>query len=115
MGAVGDETVTRKKALIIAISEYDKANHLEDLPFCRNDGDEMINVLKSQGYEILDNHKLVGYVKYDVMWNVVARNSPLTYVLDRLRQILTIRVGMAFLITKLNDLPIVNPVQQEVW
>jgi Flp pilus assembly protein TadD len=71
MGTPGDEAVTRKRALIIAVSDYDKANHLEDLPFCKNDGDEMIEVLKSQGYEILDNHKLVGKVKYDVMWKAI--------------------------------------------
>ena len=62
-----DETVARRKALIIAVSEYDKANHLENLPFCKNDGNEIISVLKCKGYEISDNHKLVGYVKYDVM------------------------------------------------
>jgi hypothetical protein len=67
METPGEETVARRKALIIAVSEYNKANHLENLPFCKNDGNEIISVLKSQGYEISDNHKLVGYVKYDVM------------------------------------------------
>jgi len=35
METPGEETVARRKALIIAVSEYNKANHLENLPFCK--------------------------------------------------------------------------------
>jgi hypothetical protein len=51
-----------KKALIIAVSHYDL---LQPLTFCMNDGNEMFTTLKSLGYEIHDNHKLIGRVKWD--------------------------------------------------
>jgi hypothetical protein len=51
-----------RKALIIAVSHYD---HLQPLTFCMNDGNEMFTTLKSLGYEIHDNHKLIGRVKWD--------------------------------------------------
>jgi hypothetical protein len=52
-----------KKALIISVSEYSSTNHLKPLSFCKNDGEEMYELLKSLGYEILEDHKLIGYVK----------------------------------------------------
>jgi len=46
-----------KKALIISVSDYD---NLENLEFCRNDGNEMYQTLQDLGYEILDNRKIIG-------------------------------------------------------
>ena len=57
---------TRKKALIIAISEYND-NHLRPLEFCKNDGERMYDLLVSLGFEISDNHKLIGYTQFDSM------------------------------------------------
>ena len=51
----------KRRALIIAVSEYN--NPLQHLPFCKNDGEEMYEVLKSLGYQIPHNNKLVGQVK----------------------------------------------------
>jgi hypothetical protein len=51
-----------KKAIIIGISDYDI---LQPLIFCSNDGKEMYELLKSLGYEIQENHKLIGRVKWD--------------------------------------------------
>jgi Caspase domain len=54
----------KRKALIIAISEYnDKL--LDSLEFCKNDGEKMYELLRSLRYEISDNHKLIGYVEFD--------------------------------------------------
>ena len=55
----------RRKALVIGVSDY--ANNLQSLDFCEKDGEEIYRVLKSIGYEIPDNHKLVGHVKYETM------------------------------------------------
>jgi hypothetical protein len=46
-----------RRALIIAVSEYN--NPLQPLPFCK----EIYEVLKSLGYQIPENNKLVGQVK----------------------------------------------------
>ena len=51
----------KRRALIIAVSEYN--NPLQQLPFCKNDGEEIYEVLMSLGYRIPDNKKLVGQVK----------------------------------------------------
>src|SRR5438128_1943521 len=60
----------RKKALIVAISEYND-KQLTPLEFCKNDGEEMYELLRSLGYEISDNHKLIGYVKFDRMRDAI--------------------------------------------
>jgi MAP3K TRAFs-binding domain/Caspase domain len=52
----------KKKALIIAISEYDNLPKEKQLPFCKNDGEAIYEILQKQGYEILDNWKLIGTV-----------------------------------------------------
>jgi uncharacterized caspase-like protein len=52
----------RKKALIIAISDYDNFSKEKQLPFCRNDGERIYEVLKEQGYEIADGWKLIGRI-----------------------------------------------------
>ena len=54
-----------KKALIISISSY--GNNLQPLDFCENDGNGMYQLLKSLGYQVSDNHKLIGHVKFDTM------------------------------------------------
>lgn len=59
-------TSKNKKALVIGISDY---THLQTLRFCKNDGEEMFNILNSLGYEIADN--LIGYVKWDVMRDAI--------------------------------------------
>jgi tetratricopeptide (TPR) repeat protein len=51
-----------KKALIVAVSNYDNTSKLRPLEFCKNDGQEMYSVLKELGYDIPDNRKLIGYV-----------------------------------------------------
>jgi len=48
-----------KKALIISVSDYDD---LENLEFCRNDGEEMYRVLQNLGYDVSENRKIIGKV-----------------------------------------------------
>ena len=43
-----------KKALIVAVSNYDDTSKLRPLEFCKNDGQEMYSVLKELGYDIPD-------------------------------------------------------------
>jgi hypothetical protein len=38
-----------KKALVIAVSDYDNASDLKSIEFCKNDGQEMYNILKKMG------------------------------------------------------------------
>jgi hypothetical protein len=52
-----------KKALVISTSEY---KFLEPLVFCRNDGEQMCQVLESLNYHI-SNNKLIGKVGADQM------------------------------------------------
>lgn len=49
----------KKKALIVGISDYE---FLTPLEFCRNDGEEMLKVLKSQGFEV---QSLIGRVEHN--------------------------------------------------
>jgi uncharacterized protein YjbI with pentapeptide repeats len=51
-----------KKALLIAISDYENLSQERQLPFCKNDGDIMYDILSKQGYEILPENKLIGRV-----------------------------------------------------
>jgi Caspase domain/NHL repeat len=41
------------------------------LEFCKKDGEEMYQLLKSLGYQITDNHKLVGQVNYEKMRDAI--------------------------------------------
>ena len=50
---------SNKKALIVSVSNY---KYLEDLEFCKNDGEMVYNTLTKLGYEIPENRKLVGTV-----------------------------------------------------
>jgi tetratricopeptide (TPR) repeat protein len=52
----------KKKALVIAVSDYDDSSGLKSIGFCKNDGQEIYNILKKIGYDIPDNRKLIGYV-----------------------------------------------------
>ncbi len=54
------QNVPRKKALIIAVSEYDD-DSLHDLPFCKTDGNDMAALLGELDYEVT-NQDLVGRV-----------------------------------------------------
>jgi hypothetical protein len=59
----------KRRALIIAVSQYN--DPLKSLPFCKNDGNEICEVLKSLGYQIPDNNKLVGQVKGNQIKNAI--------------------------------------------
>jgi tetratricopeptide (TPR) repeat protein len=56
------------KALIIGISHYDDLRPLE---FCKNDAEELYEVLIEQGYEILDKNNLVGQINHDTVRNTI--------------------------------------------
>ena len=60
-----------KKALIIAVSDYDKSSGLKSIEFCKNDGEEMFNALIGLGYGIPENRKLVGYVDSPRLKNAI--------------------------------------------
>ena len=49
----------KRKALIIAVSEYDTLNNLD---FCKSDGEEINDILLSHNYEIPEQSRLIGRV-----------------------------------------------------
>jgi hypothetical protein len=49
------------------VSIYDNNDKFPNLDFCKNDGEKTYELLKSVGYSIEDDHKLIGYVKFDSM------------------------------------------------
>ncbi len=51
-----------KRALVIAVSDYDESSGLKSIEFCKNDGQEMYNVLKENGYDIPNTRQMIGYV-----------------------------------------------------
>jgi hypothetical protein len=57
-----------KKAIVIGISDYDL---LQPLDFCKTDGTEMYDLLRSLGYEIPDRHKLIGRVEREGMRDAI--------------------------------------------
>ena len=59
-----------KKALIIGVSEYDH-EEIQELEFCKNDGEKVHDILKSVAYQIPDNYKLIGHVKFDRMRDAI--------------------------------------------
>jgi hypothetical protein len=64
-----------KKAIILSVSDYDI---LQPLEFCKNDGNEMYELLKSLNYEIPIDHKLIGRVRWIEMRSAIVdffRNS----------------------------------------
>ena len=54
-----------RKALVISVSDY--TTSLQGLDFCKNDGKDTYELLKSLDYQITDNHKLIGHVGYESM------------------------------------------------
>jgi hypothetical protein len=52
----------KKRAIIIAISDYDNLPPQRQLPFCRNDGEAICQILEEQGYEVPNAWKLIGTV-----------------------------------------------------
>lgn len=66
-----------RKAIIIGVSEYNNEK-LRPLDFCRKNGEEMYQILKSLGYEIADNHKLIGKVNY-----VELRDGIIKFFIDK--------------------------------
>ncbi|MCD6036432.1 MAG: hypothetical protein K0S67_316 [Nitrososphaeraceae archaeon] len=60
-----------KKALIIAVSDYDNSSGLKSIEFCKNDGKEMYDILKKNGYDIPDNRKLISYVDSHRLKNAI--------------------------------------------
>jgi hypothetical protein len=70
--ATEEEQITgTRKALIISVSDYYNTSNLQTLDFCKNDGEDMYKLLDSLGYEIADNHKLVGQVEFDTMRDAI--------------------------------------------
>jgi hypothetical protein len=63
--------IDSKKALVIAVSDYDNSSGLKSIEFCENDGKEMYDILKKNGYDIPDNRKLIGYVDYQTLKNAI--------------------------------------------
>ena len=59
-----------KKAIIIGVSEYND-NDIQNLEFCANDGEKMHETLTSIDYQIQDNYKLIGNVKFDQMRDAI--------------------------------------------
>lgn len=57
----------KRKALIIAVSDYDRNSNLKDLPFCENDGIEMKKLLKKLRYKIKNVDGLIGNVDGTLM------------------------------------------------
>ncbi len=52
--------IGKRKALIIAVSDYDNLPRARQLPFCKNDGDLISNKLQELGYYIPKEWKLIG-------------------------------------------------------
>jgi tetratricopeptide (TPR) repeat protein len=65
------QTISRKKALIIAVSDYDESSNLKNLPFCKNDGNEMLALLKNTGYEIKNVDGLIGHTDGTLMQDCI--------------------------------------------
>lgn len=60
----------KKRALIVAVSDY---LHLQSLDFCRNDGEQMFNLLNSLGFEIYEGEKLIGFVEWGKMREAIIK------------------------------------------
>ena len=57
----------KKIALVIAVSDYDDKKNINQLPFCKSDGERMTHLLQSLGYEIPEGNKIVGQVQWQAM------------------------------------------------
>ena len=60
-----------KKALVIAVSDFDTSSGLKSMEFVKNDGQEIYDILKKNGYSIPDNRKLIGYVDSQRLKNAI--------------------------------------------
>jgi len=60
-----ENTIPKKKAIVIGVSDYN--TNLQPLNFCKKDGIEMCELLTSLGYEISDDHRLIGHVGFNQM------------------------------------------------
>lgn len=60
----------KKKAMILAVSDYDSAI-LPPLEFCNNNGTKISDVLTSQGYDLPASSKLIGRVDSATMRNTI--------------------------------------------
>lgn len=56
----------KKKGIIISVTDYDNRN-LPNLTFCRKNGENTNDLLKSIGYQISNDHKLIGDIRFDEM------------------------------------------------
>jgi hypothetical protein len=65
-----ETVVGTKKALIISVSDYD-SNQLQQLNFCRKDGEDTHRLLESLGYEIAENHLFIGQAKFETMRDAI--------------------------------------------
>jgi uncharacterized protein YjbI with pentapeptide repeats len=63
---MSNDVLGRRHALILGVSEY-RNNDLEQLSFCKNDGQRMCDILTSLGYNVPANRKLIGAIKADQM------------------------------------------------
>lgn len=57
-----------KRALVIAVSEYDK---LQKLDVCARDGQEVCKLLKKIGFVVRNKHKLIGRVTHEEMRHII--------------------------------------------
>jgi uncharacterized protein YjbI with pentapeptide repeats len=64
-------TEPKKKALVIAVSNYDNLSPQAQLPFCKNDGEQMVRVLEKLGFELKKKDGLVGKVEGIIMRDAI--------------------------------------------
>lgn len=62
------KAMAERRALIIAVSNYDR---LPSLDFCKNDGEILYEILKSQKYMISIDSQLIGRVSWQIMYDTV--------------------------------------------
>jgi hypothetical protein len=60
-----------KKALVIAVSDYDTDSGLKSIVFCNNDCREIYDTLNKNGYDIPDDRKLIGCVDSQALKNSI--------------------------------------------
>jgi hypothetical protein len=60
------------RALVIGVSDYNETT-MNDLEFCRNDGERMLEILRTIGYDTSNNtdSNLIGHVKFDQLRNSI--------------------------------------------
>jgi len=60
------------RALVIGVSDYNETT-INDLEFCRNDGEKILETLRTIGYDASNNihNGLIGHVKFDQLRNSI--------------------------------------------